>query len=385
MIYIAILLYALFLYFRYNISRKKSGEKINFYFLLCLVSAVVGFSYRLGMDTIGYSDYFYGLDSFPVVVKQLHSYRYEPAFMLLLSICKSICDDFAFVQIVIAFFVNTVVFYFFRRNTKYYYFAIFVYFLFQFWNFNFEIKRESISVSFFLLGVNYILKSVPSKKDYVYYYIFAFLCFCFHHFGFIVFFFPLLTKIKINTKLIIMLSAVFVVFLLGESFLKSLLWSVNTITTLYFNASVSNYLDSRIYGVANFYTFSGVLFALFVPIIILYKVKDIMNKKILSLAVIVFFVSMMSTQVFIFYRLYNYFCFFLFLVFAEFAGVFCSTKNSKVSSKLLLIALIAVTFYGKLHKESYIRYYPYSSVFTKEICRDRESEFYRLSKEFQYQ
>lgn len=381
MIYIIVLIYTLFLFIRYNIGKSQKNEKSNYYFLLTLVSCIAGFGYRLGMDTIGYMENFDKLDSLSIVLNNPTGYRYEPAFVLLMSCCKSIWNDFTLLQLIIAIFVNTVYFWFFRHHTRYFYFAIFMYFIYQFWNINFEIKRESIAIAFFLLGIHSLLKRSPGKKDYFKYYLCATIASCFHHWAFLTFFYPLLTNIRINRKFYIFFSALFLLSFIGSFFIKNVLISFNYLLSLYTNESISTYLDSSKYGTNSFYSPLGLIFNILIPFYIIISIKDIVNKKILSLALVTFIISLLTTQVFILYRFNNYFCPFLFIVYAEFAGR-CCLKRSITLNKAILIISVSIIIIGKTNKENYIRYAPYESYFSKGINKERESEYYRLSNEY---
>lgn len=385
MIYIIVLIYTLFLFFRYNVGKKKKGEKFHYYFLLFIVICITGFSYRLGMDTIGYSENFERLDDFNTVIHHLNGYRYEPAFVLLLSLCKSIWNDFAMVQIVVALFVNTTIFWFAKKHSNYYFLAIFLFFIYDFWNFNFEIKRESIAVSFFLLGIHHLLKEKVVAKDYIVYYIFSAFCFAFHHFGILTIFFPLLMRIRMNKVYYTAFIIIFLVSLFGSMFLKDTLVAINQLMALYTGEDITTYMESGKYGEGSFYTINGLITALVIPLYIVYSIKDRIDKKILALTLFTFIISLLSSQVFIIYRLQNYFCMFLFITYSRFAEVSCSSRSGRASiNRLILIFVIFVVMYGKCHKSQYIRYAPYSSIFTKEINREREAEFDRLATEYLY-
>lgn len=381
MIYILVLLYTLFLFVHFNVNGYKRGELFHYYFLLVIVCCIAGFSYRLGMDTIGYMEYFERIDDFKYTTKHLTEYRYEPAFVLLLASCKTIWNDFTLVQIVVAVFVNTVIFWFARRHAKYYFLVIFFYFIFGFWNINFEIKRESIAICFFLLGVDKILKEEKiSLKNYFSYYIFCLFSALFHHFGFITFLFPLATKIRLNRLYIITVIVLFMMSYLGSIIFKDILTTLNTLMALYSNEGISDYLDSGKYGVGGVFTVNGLITGVIVPFYIVWCVRNKINKKILSLTLFYFLISALSANVFIFYRVLNYLFMFLLILYSQFAEKCCISYNKNVAAnRLVLLFAIGVLIYGKCHKLQYIRYSPYSSVFTKEINAEREAEYDRLT------
>ena len=289
------------------------------------------------------------------------------------------------VQIVVALFVNTTIFWFAKKHSNYYFLAIFLFFIYDFWNFNFEIKRESIAVSFFLLGIHHLLKEKVVAKDYIVYYIFSAFCFAFHHFGILTIFFPLLMRIRMNKVYYTAFIIIFLVSLFGSMFLKDTLVAINQLMALYTGEDITTYMESGKYGEGSFYTINGLITALVIPLYIVYSIKDRIDKKILALTLFTFIISLLSSQVFIIYRLQNYFCMFLFITYSRFAEVSCSSRSGRASiNRLILIFVIFVVMYGKCHKSQYIRYAPYSSIFTKEINREREAEFDRLATEYLY-
>lgn len=381
MIYIIVLFYTLFLFVHFNVNGHKRGEKFHYSLLLTIACCIAGFSYRLGMDTIGYMENFERIDDLKYVTKNLTSYRYEPAFVLLLACCKSIWNDFTLVQIVVAVFVNSVIFWFAKQHTKFYFLVIFFYFIYGFWNINFEIKRESIAVCFFLIAVNKIIKDDNnSTKDYLFYFVLCSFSALFHHFGILTFLFPLATKMRLNKLYIISLIVLFMMSYLGGILFKDILTALNTIMALYSNEAISDYLASGRYGEGGLFTLNGLITGIIIPFYIVWCVRNKINKKILSLTLFYFLISALSANVFIFYRIHNYLFMFLLILYSLFAEKCCSSNNKNVAAnRIVLLFVIGLMIYGKCHKLQYIRYYPYSSVFTKEINAEREAEYDRLT------
>lgn len=387
MIYILVLLYTLFLYVHFNVNGHKRGESFHYYLLLVIVCCIAGFSYRLGMDTIGYMENFERIDNLKYVVAHLREYRYEPAFVLLLAICKSVWNDFTLVQIIIAVFVNSVIFWFVRKHAKFYFLVIFFYFIFGYWNINFEIKRESIAVCFFLIGFNRIIKEGKiSRNDYLYYYIFCTFSALFHHFGILTFLFPFVTKIRLNRAYTLVLIVLFVMSFLGSIVFKDLLSALNTLMALYLSDGLSDYLSSGRYGEGGVFTINGLITGIAIPFYIIYCVRNIVNPKVLSMTLLYFLISGLAANVFIFYRIQNYLFLFLMIIYGQFAERCCTHNNrNAIVNSFVLLFVAFLLIYGKCHKPQYIRYSPYSSIFTKEINEEREAEYDRLSTLYLYE
>src|SRR5690606_2232463 len=116
------------------------------------------------------------------------SFDEEPLWLILNAICKTIYDDFVLVQLVQSAIVNITVFWFINKYSPKPFLAILLYYVFQWWNFNFEVMREAIVVSFYL----YALDALLSKKGLKRYYLRIWPAVLIHTMGFITLLFPLI-------------------------------------------------------------------------------------------------------------------------------------------------------------------------------------------------
>lgn len=382
MIYFLVLAYTLILVFKYDITGQKRGFKANYYILLVTVCCVSGVSYRLGMDTVGYMVFYKSVDpDTSYVIKHLSEYRYEPVFMIFLSLCKSISDDFTIVQFLITIFVNSTIFWFLRKHSPLFFVAILFYFVMQFWNINFEIKRESITISLFLIAIDGLLKSNASKREYIrYYLICSFMLLC-HRFAFVTFFYPLFTKIKLNKTSLSILVFLCFLSIANIKFATSLFSKINILSSFVdVQGAVTYYMQSDKYGNGGASIF-GVLTSIFIPLFMLYKTERYINSKVVGMTICYLLIQILTTQVFILYRFSNYLCFFVFILFSYFTK-YAFKQRLKINRFVYLSTVVFIfllTVKGKFNKDQYIRYYPYTSVFDKKYNQDRESEYYKLS------
>ena len=375
-------MYTLFLVYNYDIKKTKKGFQFHYVALLVICICVSGFSYRLGMDTVGYMYYFeHSVDGdLGYTLRNLADYRYEPIPTLLFSIVKGLTGSFVVLQFVIAIFVNTVIFWFLRKHSPMVFFSIFIFFIYQYWNINFEIKRESIAISFFLIGIDHILKEKSSVKDYVIYYIFSVLCILSHRFAFATLMYPLFKSInpsKTTVALFVMLS---LIVYSGIIPLSDYFGQLNTLTgVLGVERSFTNYLEESVnQGGA---TIFGYVEGILIPAIILLRSEKTISKPLYSFAIFYIFIMILQSQLFFFYRIGNYFCLFLYIAYA---GFFRKTLAYKKESPLILLLIFVLTLaiYGKCQKENYIRYSPYSSIFTEETNTERELEYNKLGWDY---
>lgn len=379
MIYFLILFYTFILVYKYDIKRSIRGFKVNYYVLLALVCCISGFSYRLGMDTVGYMIFYKSVDpDVSYVIRHPFDYRYEPLFMIFLSLCKSITDDFTIVQFIIAIFVNSTIFWFLRKHSPYFYVALLFFFVSQYWNINFEIKRESITISLFLIAIDGLLGKNVGKKEYIRYYaICIFMLFC-HRFAFITLFYPLFTKVRFNKITLGVFTLLIIGSILNIKYVSNLIAHINLLSSFVdVQDAVTYYTQSDTYGSGNV-SLIGIFTSTIIPLFMAYKVRGIVDNRIQGLAICYLLIHILTFQVFIFYRLSNYLCFFIYIIYSNYAKYALSRKYNKAAYSSVLILAFAILLIGKFNKDQYIRYYPYNSIFTKEYNKERESEYYKL-------
>ncbi|MBD5278995.1 MAG: EpsG family protein [Bacteroides sp.] len=148
---------------------------------------IIGFRYKVGVDTLNYMREY----RFIPTIDQLFSgdytvkTRYEPGYLLICSLCKSISSQFWPVQIVISLLTTSGIFIFIYRNCKNIFLGVMFFIILQWLYFTTEILREGVAVSIFL--VNY--KNLEEKKwgKYVLGCIGSMM---FHYSAIITFFFP---------------------------------------------------------------------------------------------------------------------------------------------------------------------------------------------------
>lgn len=163
------------------IAKKKPGN--GYYVMQCLLFILVaGLRNHVGGDTLGYmSDW----EIYPPIQDLNLIYfitlRYQPGWIILNCLCKSISQDFFILQLIIACFVNISIFYIVKKYSPDKYFTILLYLLLSYCYFNFEILRESIAACIFLFAFQSFY-----NKNWLKYYILITIGFLFHD-GIIIF------------------------------------------------------------------------------------------------------------------------------------------------------------------------------------------------------
>lgn len=164
--------------------------------IICVyVILIFGFRYKVGVDTISYM---YGFRKIPTIdhlfsVREQTVSRYEPGFLLICSICKTITKEFWLVQIVMASITNGCVFLFLYRYCKNVFIGVLFYFVFLCPYFTTEIMRESAAIGIFLLNFRNL-----EKGRWIRYYLFSILSIMFHYSAVVIWFFPLARILRPN-------------------------------------------------------------------------------------------------------------------------------------------------------------------------------------------
>lgn len=391
MIYLIILLYTIILIIRYDLKRCEKNDYMHSWALFILISATSGFGYRLGYDGIGYSNIFDNL--FPDISKyqffgpDMFTSGNEPIWLFLNVVIKQFTGEFLYVKLIVSLFVNGTIFWFLKKHSPAFYLSIFFYLIYGFFNFNFEILRESIAVAFFLIALD---KMCENKRDYLHYYLWCIPVILCHSFGIIVLFFPVFFNLKINTHYFIILSILFL--------LSPLLGNALSDFSIGFQlmegqlVRIQEYMEHEKYGIITnnsiFFLLKISLFAIFPYIImILYSRSE---KKICMSCALSYIIVLMLTQssFFIAYRFKNYLLIPTTVILAD--AIYSAIVLKKIDGlptfmktidivKVIFIYMIVLSIYSNITSSLFPFYYPYVSVFEKDTYNNMERDTYYLN------
>ena len=204
MIYLFLLIiFCLPLFFR----NKESIVNGNYWYWGECVALVLVAGLRLivGGDTQTYMEDF---DRYPTLdeltIFHFALFRYQPLWILLNVIAKSIYPEFFVLQLILSAIVNPVTFYVIQKETDRKFEVAIVYLLFQFLYLNCEIMRETFSVCIFYFAFSYLI-----KHKWLQYYGLCFVAFLFHDGAVFYFVLPLMLPIltrEFKPKYIIVIS-----------------------------------------------------------------------------------------------------------------------------------------------------------------------------------
>lgn len=186
MIYLIIFIYILYLSIHFDILEKKGKKWTHYKLVIILLILVAGLRWRIGSDTVIYAQEFtQSHDLSHLEWNDFISIGRMPFWVLLNAICKSIWNDFLLVQFIVAAISISITGHFIKSICpSLCFFILLCYFMgIKYTLLHMELMRESLAISFYLLGILAINKE--RKKLAL---IYAFVAIMFHVYALIAIF-----------------------------------------------------------------------------------------------------------------------------------------------------------------------------------------------------
>lgn len=305
--YISIFLLFIFLSYNYDIKGNKAGYNTWVKFGCVILILLAGLRNHVGGDTF---NYIYHFDQWPNL-QELFSTKLslsevtQPLWFLINCILKTIYSDFVVVQLFHAIVVNLLIFRFIKKTTNKVFIAILFVYCIVWWNFNFEIMRESLCVAIYL---NSLLEL--KKKKVFRFILFSIPCLLIHYFSFVIIAFTLLVYYLNNKTTILLIGAIILVLLVFRDIFSNFALEIAFMTAEDLSERLEDYIYGDVYGTTNLNLFGifSKLLLLLQPVLIIYsyytsKTTDSLELKLLMLYILFFII----TAVFpIFSRFLNY-------------------------------------------------------------------------------
>lgn len=324
---------------------------------------LIGLRYMTGGDSYNYWRFFQDIDVFGKWNFSLEE-KYQPLFLLLMSISKSIYPDFMTFQLIHALIVNVCLFYFIAKYTQYRFAALCLCFLIFYINFSIEILRESLAVFVFIL--NY--KSLEQNK-WLKYYLGVGIALLFHLSAIFLIVLPFLKWLKFDWKYLIISFMLFLV-LLKISFIFSIFENIEKV-----NDKISNYEEAS-YGLKSTLLFFVVKALIPIGTAFWAKYRLKMNVKFEAMVCVYGLLGIASVfNTIIFVRFSNYL---VLLYVISLTEILCPSFKRAASSLQTYLALLLcvmlfisnsiITIYWP--QKYYVNWIPYYSVFSEQSQRN---------------
>lgn len=205
MIYLIILITLLYFVYKYDICQN-TGYRDSAFWGLCIVFIfLAGLRYRIGGDTLGYMsswDFypdFWNFNWFNDIEKCRISNpemeRYQTGWFLFVIFVTGVWKHQVIMQMAVAILLNYSIFRIIKKYSEFPFITLMVYcFNFKFFEFEFEIMRESVAVSIFLLISfdNYI------KREWIKYYAGTIIAYFIHPSAIFMFVLPFFRNVNLS-------------------------------------------------------------------------------------------------------------------------------------------------------------------------------------------
>lgn len=307
-IYLLLLILLLFLSYYYDYRNNLRGKTFWYNSVCIILILLAGLRNHVGGDTFVYIDKFQNLPT----LSEILTYGYnisditQPLWFFINVLCKSFLDDFVVVQLFHAVVCNVLLFRFIKKTTHKVFVSVLLSFCVFWWNFNFEIMRESLCVVIFL---NALLELKNHNiKRYIIYTIPALFI---HYFSFIIIAITIIAYF-LPKKIYVSLSAILVATLLflDTNTISAILGMMLAYTGEDLATLGTDYLASDIYGQIQL-SFFGVLsfiLKILIPIIILFSNNKLKFLDNVEFKVVILYILLLIIQskIVIFQRFINY-------------------------------------------------------------------------------
>lgn len=309
MIYLFIVIFSFSLVLLNSINRKSKticvANSYCLFLLFLLLVCVMGFRYRVGLDTLNYMENY---SQVPLLTEFSWEYffegRYEFLYVLLVNISRAFSDSFFSFQFLQTIIVNVVIFHFAIKYSSNMYLYIFFYIMTGYLYFNTEILRESIAICSFLFSWKYL-----QNGNYKKYYAWIAIALLGHYSASFCLFLPFIKKMRWGTNFLFVLLVVLLISILVITFIvnyvelltpffpKNLLMKVN----YYF---INDYSRLGLKGIL-----FRLIFEVFTPVVLirLSKIRNVVrNRELEPFICLYMIVSVLGIFFLIFLRFNNY-------------------------------------------------------------------------------
>ena len=384
MIYLLIFIIIFICVIRYDLSCCKQYKKESLFFITFILIMTSGLSYRLGGDGYCYfREYDKYLPLWDLDAKYFDSFSNRlPGWLILTSITKSLIDDYWFFKLVHAIIINSLFIYGLSKCTRYIFTGILFYFVLLYFEFNFQILRESLSISIFMYSLPFYFNNKWKK-----YYACCIFALFFHESSLVAFILPLFRLWDKNSKIkIVFVFLLFLIVIYGQVIRDTIIQMIPIF------GIVAGKIDSytQFEGDYTFVGFGNLFLNLIIPLYVIYYMeKKGTPIKYRHLIVEASFLYAFYLVFYIFYRFIHFFSIFVYLSFIVLIGTILFHRRSFRVLKFSICCFLLLGFkarvylleYGESNVPSYCQYYPYASVFEKSTDPRREKLLYSAYNE----
>ena len=390
MIYFFVVIVLLYYVSLHDIRGQERGYERHQKIVLLIFTLLAGLRFRMAPDSITFEYEF--LNIYPKIydirMSDFTTSRYPPIWFLSNCLFNTFANYYIF-QLFCAFISNYLISKFVSSVSTKYFTVMLFYYIFNYCYFNMDVMREFMAISFEMFALSSLFKRNIKTAT-----LFAILAPLIHSFSIFFSLLICLLYIRPTKKLLITIGICGVLIVLNFD-------NIIPIIITYVPGLSVSILFYALMDVENI-SLLGFISKLISPILLFFilRVTDRNNLLIFNKTDSVVlknnnsaYLLVISYLIIVFLRwsipyadrLFNYFAIIGYVIYAY--GFYrILAKNSTHNMQLMKLVLICVLFYLPTAKEMftlneanvpiYYRYYPYSSIFDKKICYEREEIIY---------
>lgn len=374
MIYLSILMVLALFAVLHDVLNVREGRTASYCGAYVLLVCLAGFRFKVGGDTYNYM-YTHELlpNLFNLFSTEVGIAKLQPLWLLFSAIAKSIEEDFYALQFLHAITVNTVIFIFIHKNTRFRHTGVFFYYFSLYPFFNFEVLRESLAICCFLVAIPYY-----TDRKWIRYYVSVIAAFLFHLSAVFLFLLPLIRNLSPRPLSLILLFA-------ASTLLNPVMQAIlsSSFTTNMIGFAISDYVEYN-------YTIFGLISIFFLylttPLALRWATLEKLRIKLNygAAANSGLIIASLIPLFFIFYRLFNYFSILYILMACEVAHSIIRIRRIhkiRAITAPVIFSLITIFYAGRYFSDTsdlvpstrwHIRWHPYHSIFDPVEVSDRE-------------
>lgn len=370
MLYFGVLIIILWSVFAFDINERKYKSEVVFKTIFVFLTLLAGFQYCVGSDTPVYMHEFDAAswnDLFESSIIQIGTRQI--GWLLLVNVVKSVFKEYFFLQLIVASFISYSLTNFIWRNAKHPFSVLLLLYFGLYFDVYYNLLRQGISMGLFLLS----FESYSNKKWKSYYaYIIA--AYLFHSSAIVLFILPLFRTVANNYKSLL---GIMILMLLFGSIVFN--YMSNDIASVFIGHEyIDQYIYSDVYGISQT-TFSSAFLSNMVKLSLLIyfiKFKIYNNESIIPMLCVFCLVATFAAKLVILGRFLKYFMPFVLLYEVEISYAI-SERYFNNMRRAVTVLLLIMSLYSPIKQlllvnpsfeaPNYCQYYPYYSIFNKEI------------------
>lgn len=207
MVYLVILLIILYSVYKFDIKKHRANSHLIYWSLCFIFILLAGLRYKIGGDTLGSEDIWQYYPNFwnfnwahdiaQMKISIPSTERYQIGWLLYVMTLKGIVDNYYFSQIITAILLNVTIFAIIKKYSLYPFITLLIFYLnFKFFELEFEVMRESVAVSLFLL----LAFDSFIQKKWIHYYIGTTIAYFIHPSALAMFLLPFIRNLNWSFK-----------------------------------------------------------------------------------------------------------------------------------------------------------------------------------------